>query len=479
MLKQYFEVCATPDKAEISLLAAITERSVMDTQAWFHDRLLQRQRDERQKQQSQLPSHAGLTGLGGASQPMPRLPQASQSIQHRAQASSLSSKNSSTTHTCNPSPFVSRPYAWQDAACGHLGASCESGLLGADARAAIKWAFDDAKSRGNQAYAAHRYEDALNFYQQAQRVDPHNTTQMMHAVLSNMSAVHATQGNWRKSFHHAFEAVQLKQDYAKGHSRMATALMAMKLYREAQQAYHTALRLEPGNEAVMNQLRAVDAKIASVEQLVAAPAPSNWAEMADATIAPGLSTSSVGGMQQQVPALAVVSDRAVQPTQLKRGAAGDDFGASRKRQASDGMESTNHSSVSPKSGAEQLQQAGTVAFRAGEHDRAYLLLTEAVQMADEPDANLYANRSAVLCALLRFPEAIEDAERAVQISPTWSRGHSRRGNALHALCKRGEDRWEDARLAYQTALGIDPDNAVVRRALEALQAVRTASATCI
>ena len=56
----------------------------------------------------------------------------------------------------------------------------------------------------------------------------------------------------------AFEAVQLKQDYAKGHSRMATALMAMNLYREAQQSYHTALRLEPGNEAVMTQLRAVD-----------------------------------------------------------------------------------------------------------------------------------------------------------------------------------------------------------------------------
>ena len=75
-------------------------------------------------------------------------------------------------------------------------------LLGAEARAAIKGAFDEVKLLGNQAYASRRYDDALIFYLQAQRADPRNTTQMLHAVLSNMSAVHATQGNWRKSFHH-------------------------------------------------------------------------------------------------------------------------------------------------------------------------------------------------------------------------------------------------------------------------------------
>ena len=75
-------------------------------------------------------------------------------------------------------------------------------MLSVEGRAAIKGVFEEAKSLGNQAYAEHRYDDALSFYQQAQRADPQNTTQMLHAVLSNMSAVYATQGNWRKSFHH-------------------------------------------------------------------------------------------------------------------------------------------------------------------------------------------------------------------------------------------------------------------------------------
>ena len=56
LLKQYFELCATPDKPQLSLLAAMTERSIADTQTWFHEKGLQRQREERQKQQQQYVS---------------------------------------------------------------------------------------------------------------------------------------------------------------------------------------------------------------------------------------------------------------------------------------------------------------------------------------------------------------------------------------------------------------------------------------
>lgn len=59
-------------------------------------------------------------------------------------------------------------------------------------------------------------------------------------------------------------------------------------------------------------------------------------------------------------------------------------------------------------------------------------------------------------------------ERCLVHRPDWVRGHSRRGNALHALCKRGDDRWAEAREAYQTALEMEPGNGIVRRALWAL-----------
>jgi tetratricopeptide (TPR) repeat protein len=81
---------------------------------------------------------------------------------------------------------------------------------------------------------------------------------------------------------------------------------------------------------------------------------------------------------------------------------------------------------------------------------------------------LHSNRSAVLVALTRYDEALEDADRAIATRPEWPKGHSRRGNALHAMCKTGVDRWNDARAAYGRALQLDPNNDTVKRALEGL-----------
>ena len=195
LLKQYFELCATPDKAQLCLLAAMTERSIMDTQSWFHEKGLQRQREERQK----LPKGSALPG----SQPSQQ-----QQAPQRSQTNTASmNAQSGGPHACGTHPaHMASLYARQHSigqgnARPSLGGS-EAGMLSMEARAAIKAVFEEAKSLGNQAYAGKRYDDALTFYQQAQRADPQNSSQMLHAVLSNMSAVYATKRNWRKSFHH-------------------------------------------------------------------------------------------------------------------------------------------------------------------------------------------------------------------------------------------------------------------------------------
>ena len=112
-------------------------------------------------------------------------------------------------------------------------------------------------------------------------------------------------------------------------------------------------------------------------------------------------------------------------------------------------------------------QAASAAYRAGQHEKAYALFTEAIAKASAPNANLHANRSAVLVTLKRPEEALADADLCIQIKPGWGRGHSRKGNALHAMCKTGADRWEEAKAAYTRALEIDPANETVRGALQA------------
>ena len=61
------------------------------------------------------------------------------------------------------------------------------------------------------------------------------------------------------------------------------------------------------------------------------------------------------------------------------------------------------------------------------------------------------------------------ADAVVRANPGWPRGHSRRGNALHGLCRSGVDRWADARSAYLNALELQPGNETVKKALEDLE----------
>ena len=120
-----------------------------------------------------------------------------------------------------------------------------------------------------------------------------------------------------------------------------------------------------------------------------------------------------------------------------------------------------------------LQQQANGAFRQGHHDEALALFSQALDAWGWANApmELFSNRSAVLCKLGRYAEALQDADRAVQINPKWGRGHSRRGNALHSMCLYdGANRRQEAREAYTEALRLDPENAIVQGALKGLVA---------
>jgi len=82
-----------------------------------------------------------------------------------------------------------------------------------------------------------------------------------------------------------------------------------------------------------------------------------------------------------------------------------------------------------------LQQMGNTAFRKNDHEEAIRCFDEAILQCSRGNGPaesllvaLYSNRSAVLCAIHRYEEALADADQAVELNPTWSRGHSRRGN---------------------------------------------------
>lgn len=78
-----------------------------------------------------------------------------------------------------------------------------------------------------------------------------NTTQQRNEVyLSNRSAAYAALERWQPALDDAAAAARLKPRWVKGHARMAAALMGLKRYGEAREAYEAALRLEPDDASL-------------------------------------------------------------------------------------------------------------------------------------------------------------------------------------------------------------------------------------
>ena len=125
------------------------------------------------------------------------------------------------------------------------GATAMAYGLTPEAQQQIKVHFDASKMLGNKAYGEKNFDDALKHYNYSLQIDPQNTTGQLHTIYSNISAVFASRLDWDKSYHYAWQAVYVRPQFAKGHSRMATALFALRRYADAKsrtrRAYSSSL----------------------------------------------------------------------------------------------------------------------------------------------------------------------------------------------------------------------------------------------
>ncbi|KAJ1967691.1 Hsp90 cochaperone [Dimargaris xerosporica] len=110
--------------------------------------------------------------------------------------------------------------------------------------------------------------------------------------------------------------------------------------------------------------------------------------------------------------------------------------------------------------ADELKQIGNGQFSNGQFEEAAGTFTRAIKLA--PDNHvLYSNRSASYASLKRYQEALEDAEKTIELKRDWPKGFSRKGAALMGL-----RRFDDARDAFKQGLGIDPNNALLQKGLD-------------
>jgi stress-induced-phosphoprotein 1 len=81
-----------------------------------------------------------------------------------------------------------------------------------------------------------------------------------------------------------------------------------------------------------------------------------------------------------------------------------------------------------------LKEKGNFALTAGNFVDAIVHYSEAIKL-DPKNHVLYSNRSAAYTKSGDFQKALDDAEKTIEINPTWPKGYSRKGSALFSLQK--------------------------------------------
>lgn len=71
--------------------------------------------------------------------------------------------------------------------------------------------------------------------------------------------------------------------------------------------------------------------------------------------------------------------------------------------------------------AQELKDQGNQFFKNGKYQDAINSYTEALNITDTDAHFLYSNRAAAYTAIGRFPEAMQDAKKCIELKPEWSK----------------------------------------------------------
>ncbi|XP_006358357.1 hsp70-Hsp90 organizing protein 3-like [Solanum tuberosum] len=110
-------------------------------------------------------------------------------------------------------------------------------------------AAEESKSKGNAAFAAGNFTDAVRHFTEAINLSPNN-----HVLYSNRSAVYASLNKFSEALIDAEKTVELKPDWSKGYSRVGAAYVGLNNYNDAVLAYRKGLKIDPNNEGLKSGL---------------------------------------------------------------------------------------------------------------------------------------------------------------------------------------------------------------------------------
>ncbi|PSR91560.1 Hsp70-Hsp90 organizing protein [Actinidia chinensis var. chinensis] len=349
---------------------------------------------------------------------------------------------------------------------------------------------DEAKAKGNAAFSAGNFEDAIRHFTAAIELAPKN-----HVLYSNRSAAYASLHQYAEALTDAEKTVELKPDWAKGFSRLGAAHMGLHHYEDAVSSYKKGLAIDPNNEALKSGL--ADVEYAASRSRGAPPSSSSpfgdifsgtemWSKLtADPTTRLFLQQPDFVKMMQDIQknpsnlnsylkdqrvmqALGVLLNVKIQTPNSPEGMDIPD----RKRPAESEPAKEEEREAEPepmeipdeeretkerKAQAQKEKEAGNAAYKKKDFETAIEGYTKAIELDDE-DISFLTNRAAVYLEMGKYDECIKDCDRAVERGRELrsdykmvARALTRKGTALVKMAKCSKD-YEPAIEAFQKAL---------------------------
>jgi stress-induced-phosphoprotein 1 len=123
---------------------------------------------------------------------------------------------------------------------------------------------------------------------------------------------------------------------------------------------------------------------------------------------------------------------------------------------------------SAKEQVDALKVKGNEALNEGKFGEAVNFYSEAITL-DPTNHVLYSNRSAAHAKAEEWDDALKDADKTVELNPSWARGYSRKGAALHGLAM-----FDEAITAYKKGLELEPGSASFTTAISEAEKAKQA-----
>ncbi|XP_073153546.1 hsp70-Hsp90 organizing protein 1-like [Henckelia pumila] len=353
---------------------------------------------------------------------------------------------------------------------------------------------DEAKAKGNAAFSAGNFADAVTHFTEAINLAPTN-----HVLYSNRSAAHASLNNFSEALSDAQKTVELKPDWSKGYSRLGAAHMGLQNFGDAASAYRKGLEIDPSNEALKSGLSDAERAFLRTSRPRSAPeaspfgdsfGPEMWVRLAN--------DPNTRGFLQQPDFVKMMQDLQKNPNNLnlylKDQRVMQALGAllnlkfqtrssdedAEMPSAADSSSSTAGESKRPepepvpepetdpvdaqekekkeiKAQAQKEKENGNAAYKKKDFETAIQHYSKAIDLDDE-DISFLTNRAAVYLEMGKYEDCIKDCDKAVERGRELrsdfkmiARALTRKGTALVKTCKTSKD-FDIAIEAFQKAL---------------------------